>query len=214
MKTIFFDLDGTLTDPKEGITNSIQFALQALGETVIPSQDDLTWCIGPPLRGSFAQMLGEQRADDAVSLYRQYFADTGLYQNSVYQGVREMLSSLQERGTQLYVASSKPHVYVTRILQHFALTPYFSQIFGAESDGTRSDKAELLAHALAISGADAGASVMIGDRKHDAVGAAANNLSFIGVLYGYGSREELLDAGTRHLAQAPLELPQAINNLA
>jgi len=213
VKTVFFDLDGTLTDPKEGITASIQFALQSLGAAVVPSQDELTWCIGPPLRGSFAQMLGDQHADAAVTLYRQYFADTGLYQNFVYQGVDEVLTSLQARGTRLCVVSSKPHVYVTRILQHFGLTSFFSQVFGAELDGTRSDKGELLAHALAVSGADATASIMIGDRKHDAVGAAANNLKFIGVLYGYGSRAELLDAGAQHLAQAPLDIPQLIDGL-
>ncbi|MEM9621365.1 MAG: HAD family hydrolase [Pseudomonadota bacterium] len=207
---LFFDLDGTLTDPKEGITASIQYALRGLGETSIPHQDELTWCIGPPLRGSFVQMLDADRADEAVTLYREHFATTGLFQNRVYGGIDTLLRSLRAQNRQLCVASSKPRVYVEQILRHFSLDHYFAQVFGSELDGTRADKGELLSYALAQTGSAAADSVMIGDRQHDVHGAALNQMDCIGVLYGYGSRDELTDAGAKHLVDNPAQLLQLL----
>src|SRR5882762_6922364 len=146
MNNIFFDLDGTLTDPKPGITGSIEYALQKL-DLPVPSQDELSWCIGPPLRASFATLLGgESLADRAVALYRERFADTGLYENSVYPDIEHVLAALRQSPRRLFVATSKPHVFAERIIDHFGLSGYFEHVFGSELDGTRANKAELLAY--------------------------------------------------------------------
>src|SRR5437763_8072448 len=164
MDAIFFDLDGTLTDPKLGITSSIQYALQKL-DLPVPSQDELTWCIGPPLRASFVTILGgEARADLAVSLYRERFGDVGLYENSVYPDIEHVLAALKQSRGRLFVATSKAHVFAERIIEHFRLGSYFEHVFGAELDGTRADKGELLAYALEKAGANPRQALMIGDR--------------------------------------------------
>ena len=202
MDTIFFDLDGTLTDPKPGITGSIQYALQKLGRPV-PSQDELAWCIGPPLRASFVTLLGgEEDADRGVAYYRERFGDVGLFENSLYPGIAETLAALQPR-YRLFVATSKPHVFADRIIDHFGLRPYFEHVFGSELDGTRVHKYDLLAWALQHTGTAASRALMIGDRSHDIVGARANGMDGIGVLYGYGTKAELLEAGASHLCATP-----------
>jgi len=206
MDTIFFDLDGTLTDPKPGITRSIRYALQKLDHPVIPPEHELTWCIGPPLRSSFVKMLGEDSADRAVTLYRERFSDIGLYENRVYDGVAEVLEALKNSGHRLFVATSKAHIYADRIIDHFGLRTYFGHVFGAELDGTRSDKSHLLEYALKQTATDPSKALMIGDRSHDMVGAGKNGIKGIGVLYGYGSREELTGAGARHLCATPAEI--------
>lgn len=206
MDTIFFDLDGTLTDPKPGITRSIRYALQKMEQVDIPTEDELTWCIGPPLRSSFVKMLGEDSADRAVSLYRERFSEIGLYENRVYDGIDEVLTTLRRSGHRLFVATSKAHVYADRIIDHFGLRPHFSYVFGAELDGTHSDKSHLLAHALKETGVDPAKTLMIGDRSHDMVGAGKNGIKGIGVLYGYGSRDELIGAGARHVCATPAEI--------
>ena len=199
---IFFDLDGTLTDPKPGITGSIQYALQKLNLPV-PPQDELTWCIGPPLRTSFVTMLGEDRADLAVSLYRERFGDVGLYENSVYPDIDYVLATLKQSRARLFVATSKARIFAERIIDHFRLGSYFEHVLGAELDGTRADKGELLAYALENAAVDPRRTLMIGDRSHDIVGAKKNGMGTIGVLYGYGSREELINAGAGHLCATP-----------
>ncbi len=192
MKAIFFDLDGTLTDPKAGITRSIQYALEKLSRPV-PETDELTWCIGPPLLASLETLTGDaELAPRALALYRERFSDIGLFENEVYPGIEDMLGALD---VPLYVATSKPREFAQRILDHFELNRYFSQIFGSELDGTRSDKSELLAFALAQSDHPAETSVMVGDRKHDMIGAVNNGMTALGVLYGYGDRAELETAG-------------------
>ena len=202
MDTIFFDLDGTLTDPKPGITRSLQYALEKLGRPV-PSEDELTWCIGPPLRDSLVRLLGgEADADRGVTLYRERFSDVGLYENSLYPEIEATLAALKSRA-RLFVAISKAHVYADRIIDHFGLRPYFDHVFGAELDGTRAHKGDLLAFALERTGTDPARAVMIGDRSHDIVGARKNGIDGIGVLYGYGSREELIEAGAKHLCATP-----------
>ena len=203
LDAIFFDLDGTLTDPKPGITRSIQYALHRLEQSTIPTEDQLTWCIGPPLRASFVKLLGEASADLAVALYRERFSEVGLYENSVYAGIRDVLSALRRSGHRLFVATSKAHVFADRIIDHFDLRDHFEHIFGAELDGTRADKSDLLAHALRTTAVDPSRTLMIGDRSHDMVGAKNNGMKGIGVLYGYGSRDELIAAGARQLCAAP-----------
>ena len=141
MDAIFFDLDGTLTDPKPGITRSIQYALQRLDHPTIPTEDELTWCIGPPLRTSFVKLLGgDHSADRAVSLYRERFSDIGLYENRVYDGIGDVLTTLGASGHRLFVATSKAHVFADRIIDHFGLRSHFERVFGAELDGTRVEK--------------------------------------------------------------------------
>jgi phosphoglycolate phosphatase len=207
MKTIYFDLDGTLTDPKVGITRSIQYALEKLGR-VAPPEEDLTWCIGPPLRGSLLKLLGDDHlADRAVSFYRERFSDIGIYENGVYAGIEDTLSLLTGRGRRLFVATSKPRIYAERIIDHFNLGSYFDCVFGSELDGTRSDKTELLKYALEAGRIDPTDAVMVGDRSHDIVGARNNRMRALGVLYGYGSKDELIQAGAHHVCATPQEVP-------
>jgi phosphoglycolate phosphatase len=204
MDTIYFDLDGTLTDPKPGITRSIQYALQRLDHPTIPTEDELTWCIGPPLRASFVRLLGaETSADLAVSYYRERFSDVGLYENGVYDGIGDVLTALCASGHRLFVATSKPHVFAERIIDHFGLRDHFERVFGSELDGTRVDKSRLLEYALREVSVDPAKTLMIGDRSHDMVGAKNNGMKGIGVLYGYGSRDELLEAGAHHVCATP-----------
>ena len=211
MGAVFFDLDGTLTDPKSGITRSIQYALEKLHREV-PTEDELLWCIGPPLLGSFEKLLGDrQEAATALRYYRERFADTGLYENRVYPGIEDALAALGASGHRLFVATSKPAIYAQRIVEHFAIAEYFERLFGSELDGTRSDKTELLNHALDETGIDPGETVMIGDRSHDMIGARNNDMTAAGVLYGYGSKDELVAAGAQRIARTPEELPGIAN---
>ncbi len=213
MRTVFFDLDGTLTDPRPGIVRCIQHALARLNRPV-PDEEALLWCIGPPLRASFVRLLGgEEDADLAVALYRERFGAVGLYENEVYPGISALLERLTDAGWTLHVATSKPHVYAERIVEHFQLDSYFQEVFGSELSGERADKTDLLAHALHRSGATLAESVMIGDRSHDMVGAANNGLDGIGVLYGYGSREELVRAGARTIVKRVEELGKVLDAL-
>jgi phosphoglycolate phosphatase len=204
LEAIYFDLDGTLTDPKPGITRSIQYALQKLDHPTMPTEDELTWCIGPPLRASFVRLLGaETSADLAVSYYRERFSDVGLYENGVYDGIGAVLTKLGAAGHRLFVATSKPHVFAERIIDHFGLRDHFERVFGSELDGTRVDKSHLLEYALKQASVDPARTLMVGDRSHDMVGAKNNGMKGIGVLYGYGTRDELLDAGAHHVCATP-----------
>jgi phosphoglycolate phosphatase len=211
VNTVFFDLDGTLTDPKEGITRSIQYALERLS-ALVPEMDDLLWCIGPPLRASLAQLLNgdDDAAGEALALYRERFAETGLYENAVYAGIPDVLKVLKSQGKRLFVATSKPHVYAERIVEHFGLGDYFEIVFGSELDGTRVEKTDLLQYVIAQTETDPSEAVMIGDREHDMLGARNNGLSRIGVLYGYGSEAELRAAGAEQLVSSPAELLQML----
>jgi phosphoglycolate phosphatase len=205
-----FDLDGTLTDPKTGITRSVQYALDKLGQPV-PDADALAWMIGPPLIASFTKLLGgPEDAPEALRLYRERFGVTGLFENEVYEGIPALLRDLRERGIRLFVATSKPHVYARRILDHFDLSQFFSEIYGSELDNRNADKRDLIRHILDQERFDPAQAVMIGDREHDAIGAKANGLASIGVTWGYGSRQELLDAGVACLVDAPQDLAEPI----
>ena len=211
MDAVYFDLDGTLTDPKPGIARSIQYALGRLDREV-PSEDALTWCIGPPLHASLKKLLGaDDLVDRAVSLYRERFADIGLFENRVYPGVEETLSAVAGSGRRLFVATSKAVIYAERIIDHFKLRIYFEGVFGSELDGTRSDKTDLLGYALKTTGVDPSQAIMIGDRSHDMIGARNNKMTAVGVLYGYGSKQELLDAGAHHICATPQGLPGLVS---
>ena len=200
---LFFDLDGTLLDPKIGITTSIQYALEKLGAEVLPPEQ-LTWCIGPPLFQSFCTLVGEAQAEQAIVLYRERFAQVGWMENVPYPNMVETLAALVDQGVTLYVATSKPRVYATKIVDHFDMGPYFRRIFGSELDGTRADKTDLLRYALCET--QSPTATMIGDRRHDVIGALANGMEMIGVTYGYGSIQELEQAGVTQLVHRPKEL--------
>jgi len=205
-----FDLDGTLTNPKTGITRSVQYALDKLGHSV-PDADELTWMIGPPIFAGFTELLGgAEQVHDAVRLYRERYSDVGLFENEVYAGIPALLQNLQGKGVRLYVATSKLQVFARRILDHFDLSRFFTDIHGSELDGRNADKRDLIRHILEQERFDPAGAVMIGDRKHDAVGAKANGLASIGVTWGYGSRQELLDAGVACLVDAPKDLAEPI----
>ncbi len=197
---IYFDLDGTLTDPFEGISKSIVYALDRLGE-VAPADDVLRRFIGPPLLENFESLVGKGRAGDAVTFYRERFGDVGWQENIPYDGIPDLLRSLRDTGRTLYVATSKPTAFAERIVSHFDLREFFNGVFGSELDGRRTEKAELLAYALSRNAStDA---VMIGDREHDVIGAIQNDMRIIGVSYGYGTVEELRAAGAEQIASSP-----------
>lgn len=199
---ILFDLDGTLTDPREGITRSVQHALARLGIDQ-PDLQALEHFIGPPLLQCFMQTYGfsEERAWQAVGHYRERFAELGLYENRLFAGVDALLQLLRDQGRSLYIATSKPRVFAEEIARHFDLARHFRRIYGSELDGTRSDKAELIGHLLAREGLAADSTLMIGDRKHDLIGARRNGLDAAAVGYGFGSAEELqAEAPTYHFA--------------
>jgi phosphoglycolate phosphatase len=204
---LLFDLDGTLTDPRQGIERSIRHAMEALGQPLEPNVD-LRWCIGPPLLGSLEQLLGPERKDlalQALAAYRERYGTRGLLDNKLYPGIGEALADLGGR-YDLYVATSKPHIYAQAILDNFGLSVHFKAVYGSELDGTRSDKAELIAWLLAKEGLDPARCRMIGDRSHDMVGAAKNGLLGVGVLWGYGDADELRGAGATLLLQGPQDL--------
>jgi len=205
---VFFDLDGTLCDPKIGIVRSIRHALDRLGVDC-PADDELTWCIGPPLLDSFSRIVGTALAPRALELYRERFAEVGWKENYVYSGIVDGLRQLAESGRPLYVATSKPLVFADRIIRHFELSQVFSRVFGSELDGTRSHKAELLGFAIAETGFGEQA-VMVGDREYDVLGAKANNIASIGVTYGYGSYQELENAGADVVVDSPEALWSAL----
>jgi len=194
-QNILFDLDGTLTDPKLGITQAVQYALFRY-DIVESDLDKLEPFIGPPLAGSFAEHYGFSELDckKAVEYYREYFSDRGLYENEVYAGIPELLQSLINQRMTLIVATSKPTVFAEIIIQHFEMTPYFTHIYGSNLDGTRSDKGEIIRAIIEENNLDKSQTVMIGDRKHDIIGAHKNDIASIAVEYGYGSHEELIES--------------------
>lgn len=208
--TLLFDLDGTLTDPKEGITKCIAHALTRMGRTP-PALDELAFAIGPPLRPTFGRLLETEDRDHieaALAAYRERFATVGLFENALYANIRESLQAAHDAGHRMFLATSKPHVYATRILDHFGIAPLFSGVYGSELDGRHDDKGELIAHLLASERLDAANCRMFGDRLHDVIGARKNGIETVGVTWGYGSRQELLEAGAAALCAAPEYLPR------
>ena len=213
---LLFDLDGTLTDPRPGIVRCMKYALGTLGAPC-PPDDALASFIGPPLRGTFATLLAtsdRQLIERAMALYRGQYGDTGLYENQLYDGIGEMLEHARLTASVSFVATSKMRAYAERIVKHFALERYFVGVYGSEPDGRFDDKVELLAHLLATEKAPADATVMIGDRAVDIVAARANGMRSIGVLWGYGSDAELIEAGADRLCRAPSELAACLSHVA
>ncbi len=208
---LLFDLDGTLTDPKVGICTCVQYALASFGIEE-PDIDKLTPFIGPPLKDSFMEFyrMDEQQAESAVAKYRERFQDKGLFENELYEGISEMLEALNSRGMFLAVASSKPTVFVERILEHFHIKKYFKVIVGSELDGTRAHKDEVVDEALrqlfGDKPVDKGKVYMIGDRRFDIEGARIMGVESVGVTYGYGDMEELREAKADYIVRSVEEL--------
>lgn len=201
---LFFDLDGTLTDPAEGITNSVMHALGKWGMEV-SDRRELYSFIGPPLVDSFMKYYGFSRedAERSVEYYREYFRDRGLFENTVYPDTEATLNELKRRGKKLIVATSKPEVFAVRILEHFGLDGYFNLIVGATMDSSRVKKGDVIAYALKCIGeVDRSRCLMIGDREHDVLGAKENGIASLGVLCGYGDREELSAAGADNIVNS------------
>ncbi|MEI4828013.1 HAD family hydrolase [Bacillus sp. FJAT-53711] len=201
--TFLFDLDGTLTDPKEGIVNSVIYALRKMG---IDEQDDkkLLSFIGPPIQHSFASIysMDEKQVTEAVTYYREYFQDKGMLENHVYEHIPSVLEDLKNAGKRLFVATSKPTIFAKQILEHFQMAHYFEEIVGSNLDGTRIAKTDIIQHILhTYHDLEKGHVVMVGDREHDIIGAQQVGIDSIGVMYGYGSKEELVAAGATHIIE-------------
>jgi phosphoglycolate phosphatase len=206
-RNVLFDLDGTLTDPREGIVACIRHALAALGHS--GSVEGLERFIGPPLRDAFRELLATDDAaviESAIARYRERFREVGMYENRVYEGIPEALELLDSSGARLFVATSKPRVFAERILEHFCLASHFVSIHGCHLDGTFSEKAKLIAHILAHEHLSAADTLMVGDRHHDAAAAIGNRVIPVGVLWGYGTREELALAGVQRYLERPEEI--------
>jgi phosphoglycolate phosphatase len=205
--TMLFDLDGTLTDPAEGITHSIVYALECMQAPVPPIAQLRTW-IGPPLRDTFAAHLhSRERAEHALALYRERFAEVGIYENVLYPGIPALLARLQAQGCHLFLATAKPLPFAQRILGHFALAPFFDGVAGATLDGSINTKTDVLTALLPQLGTDERAAcVMVGDRDQDVQAAHAHDLPCIAVSYGYGSVEELAACEPEYLVHSVDEL--------
>lgn len=205
---LLFDLDGTLTDPKLGITSCVAYALESFG-IHITDLDTLTCFIGPPLVDSFMEYysLSKEDALKALEKYRERFRTIGLFENRVYNGIEEFLQELTDLGFQLILATSKPLIYAKQILSYFHLESYFTFLAGSELDGTRAKKGEVIAYALEkCQISNLSQALMIGDRKHDILGAKENHIDSMGVLFGYGDREELLLAGADYIMESIEEM--------
>jgi phosphoglycolate phosphatase len=192
---VLFDLDGTLTNPKTGITRAVQYALNNHG-IAVENVDDLQVYIGPPLRQAFMEHhhLSEAQAEDALAFYREYYERAGMLENLEYPGIAELLKRLKQKQKRLFVATSKPRIYAEKIASHFKIDQFFEAIEGSELDGSRSDKAELLGYVIEKHQLEKRSTVMVGDRMHDIIGASKSGIDSIGVGYGFGSREELENA--------------------
>lgn len=212
---ILFDLDGTLTDPGEGITNSVAYALCKYGIEV-SDKKSLECFIGPPLHESFCKYFGFStlQAFDAVTKYREYYHDRGIFENKVYEGIPEMLCALKQKGKTLIMATSKPTVFAKRIAEHYDFAKYFDIIIGSELNGQRVDKAEVIEEAIRLGEiGDRQRALMVGDRLHDICGAKKNSLDSVGVLYGYGSEEELSEAGADKIVSCVSSLSDYLLNI-
>ena len=208
---VIFDLDGTITDPKEGITGCAVYALQAFGYGT-PEKSELTWFIGPPLLHSFMEYTGcgEAEGNRLIQKYRERYSTIGVHENTLYPGIAELLHALRDAGKILAVASSKPTVFVEQILHEFALATYFTRIEGSDLEGKHVEKEDVLKTALRELGVSGGNAVMVGDRKFDIAAARKLGIKSIGAAYGYAQGDELLLAGADAIAQNPAELQKII----
>lgn len=212
MEYIFLDLDGTITDSREGITKCFEYALNHFGIEV-PDRAELERYIGPPLEQSFREGFGfdPEKAALAVAKYRERYVPAGMFENRVYDGMEDALQRLKEAGKVLIVATSKPEYMAVRILEHFGLDGYFDDICGSDDDHNRNKKDEVIRYAMEKHGiTDVSDVLMVGDRKFDVIGAAKCGLQCMGVLYGFGNRAELEAAGAAYIAETPEEMAQMI----
>ena len=212
LANIFFDLDGTLTDSKEGIIKCIDYALEKLGYPV-PKGFNINDCLGPPLRVSFRRLLNsndEVLIERAVATYRERFSTIGLFENKVYPGIPELLSALHEKSLKLYVVTTKPKVFAGRIMEHFQLAHRFDAIYGTELNGRFDNKADLIEFILQNRKLRAEETVMIGDKREDIVAGKANRTKTIGVTYGYGSLQEITEAAPDGICGSPSEIQKLI----
>jgi phosphoglycolate phosphatase len=212
---ILFDLDGTLTDPFVGITRSVQYALEKLGR-LAPRAEDLRTYIGPPLQVTFPKLLGNDDAAEAAECLRHYrarYGEVAKFENELTPGIVEALTALSKAGYFLSVATSKLESYARDIIEHFDLMRFFDEVHGSQLDGSNADKGELIGHIMAVEGLRADQTIMIGDRLHDIVGASKNRMRAIGVLWGFGDRAELENAGAAGIAALPGKLPAMIADM-
>jgi phosphoglycolate phosphatase len=215
LSNIFFDLDGTLTDSKEGIVNCIYYALEKLGFPV-PKGFNVNDCLGPPLRGSFRRLLNsndEALIERAVEIYRERFSTIGLFENKVYPGITELLSALHKKSLKLYVVTTKPRVFAERILEHFQLTHRFEAIYGTELNGQFDNKADLIEFILKTRQLKAEETVMVGDKREDIAAGKANRAGTIGVTYGYGSLQEITEAAPDYVCENPAEIEKIVTGM-
>jgi phosphoglycolate phosphatase len=214
LHSILFDLDGTLTDPKEGITKCVEYALNKF-DIEVEHPDLLIPYIGPPLYDSFIEIQGftDAAALQAVDFYRERYRTLGMFENSVIPGIPELLESLRNQGFDLYVATSKPTVFAEEILRHYKLDGYFKYAAGSNLDGTRSKKREVIQYVLDENDIPAAQALMIGDREHDIIGAQGCGIPSIGVLFGYGSEEELSAAGADYIANTVEDVSNIITRI-
>ncbi len=211
---ILFDLDGTITESAPGIMNSARYALKHFGIEA-PPVEKLKKFVGPPLFESFTQMFGipEAEANEAIRVYREYYAEKGIFENEVYDGIEDMLKALVDGGKTVALATSKPEVYARKILVHFGLDKYFTQICGIPLEDEKMTKAQVIATCLKKLGSpDKSRVLMVGDRDYDVKGANQNGIGCLGVLFGYGDREELESAGAIMIAEAANEIAELIIN--
>jgi len=211
---ILFDLDGTITNPGIGITNSVIYALKKYGINV-SDRTQLYNFIGPPLLDSFEKYYGfsKEESKNAVDYYREYYAEKGIFEADVYDGIEELLRKLIAIGKTLIVATSKPEIFAVQVLKHYGLDHYFTYIAGSNFDETRTKKAEVITYALETCKIkDMEKIVMVGDREHDMIGATTVGIDAIGVLFGYGSREELESTGATYIAEKVEDIYKYIHN--
>ncbi len=214
-KTVLWDLDGTLTNSAEGIIRSQQHVLHTLGHPV-PEADFLRQFIGPPLEVTFARLLDtddRSRIVEARTIYRERYDRIGKFENIMFDDIPETLTAVSAAGARQFVATSKLERYSVDIIRHFGLDQFFGHVHGSQEDGTRGDKGELISYILATEGLDPARTVMVGDRKHDIVGALKNNVPVIGVLWGFGDRAELEEAGATAIADKPADIPGIVARL-
>ena len=206
-ETVVFDLDGTIIDSAEGIMNSFTYALSAMGLPV-PPREEMGVFIGPPLLYSFEKIcaLPREQAERAVEIYREYSREKGMYEITVYEGVEALLQKLKAAGKRIVLATSKYEPYALKILENIGLAEYFDFAAGSLAGGERETKAEVIEYALLRTGAEKKTAVMVGDRMHDMLGAKEAGIASVGVLYGYGSRAELLESGAVHIAETHGEI--------
>lgn len=212
ISNVLLDLDGTLTDPSPGFVGCIRYALKALG-LPSPTNKKIASHIGPPLEETLMELLGPEGAEalpDAVRLFRERYTEVGLYENSVYEGVVPALETIGTNGQRIFLATSKPQPFAERILEHFGLSRFFAGVYGSQFDGTHADKRELLGFLLDQEAVVPSQAIMVGDRCHDIRAAKFNNMTSLGVLWGYGSEDELRGANADEIISCPSAMPRAV----